>query len=175
MRLPELLAVAVVLGAVAGCQEPAAPPLTPETRAEANSLINRSIRDAAVHNAIIRQHTVYPYHFVAGGNELNDLGRREVNVLAEHYKKYPGQVNVRRADTPKPLYEARVYTVVAALKQGGVDVDVVRIGDDLPGGDGMTAELVLQIIEGRNSPSTPAYNQESGRSRSGSGSSSLSR
>jgi|GEM_PF-4805929 len=60
--------------------------LDPEERRFANKLMADSFSDESIKNGIVAQHTVYPYHFVADTAELNELGERELEVLAAHYK-----------------------------------------------------------------------------------------
>jgi len=45
-----------------------------------------SLQEEAVENAIIRQHTLYSYHFVADAPYLTELGERDLDILANHYK-----------------------------------------------------------------------------------------
>src|SRR5690349_11711373 len=66
-------------------------------------------------DAIIRQHTLYPYHFVENSATFNELGWRDVRVLSTHFVSYPGPLNVRKGDTPEVLYKARVKAVVDAM------------------------------------------------------------
>ena len=112
-----------------------------------NAAMLNSYNVAAVDHAIIRQHTLYPFHFVTDGAQLNELGRREVDVLAGHFKDFPGALNVRRGKADNALYEARSRTVVDALAKAGVDVERMMVSDGLPGGDGVVSERVLIIQE----------------------------
>lgn len=52
----------------------------------AGSEMVTSLQDEAVENAIIRQHTIFSYHFVPGAPYLTELGERDLDVLAHHYK-----------------------------------------------------------------------------------------
>ncbi len=110
-----------------------------------NAAMLNSYNVDAVDHAIIRQHTLYPFHFVTDGARLNELGRREVDVLAAHFKDFPGALNVRQGRANDALYEARARTVVDALAKAGVDVERMMVSDGLPGGDGVTSERVLII------------------------------
>ncbi|MHC4441599.1 MAG: hypothetical protein ACYTF1_15880 [Planctomycetota bacterium] len=116
-------------------------------RRAANVWMVGSIKDAAINNAIVRQHTLYPYHFIANSAILNELGKQELAVLVEQYKKYPGNLNVRQGVTPNDLYNARLKSVVAAMVEAGVTMDRIKISDGMPGGDGITSERVLRIME----------------------------
>ncbi len=142
---------------------------------EANTRIVQSINSAAIRNAVIRQHTLYPYHFEPESVELNELGERELDVLVDYYRRSPGALNIRRADTPKPLYEGRVSTIRDMLAKAGVDVAGMSFQDGIAGGDGRAAAEVIAISEDRNSPSNPLYYGKSngGESRTGTNSSLL--
>jgi outer membrane protein OmpA-like peptidoglycan-associated protein len=56
-------------------------------------------------NGVIRQKTVYPYHFRGDSPALNELGERDLTILAQHYKEnvlpYIGETEV--------LQEVKVY------------------------------------------------------------------
>ncbi len=105
-------------------------------------LVN-TVNNIQVENAIVTQHTLFPYHFVTDGAALNDLGQRDLTVLARHYKENPGVLNVRKGKTADELYTARVAQVKTALKDAGVNLDRMAISDGLPGGPGMRAEEML--------------------------------
>jgi len=112
-----------------------------------NSQLVRSYNDIAMQNAIVSQHTLFPYHFVENGAELNELGQRDLAALTNHFIKYPGHLNIRRHDTAEDLYEARVNVVHKRLVDAGIDMGRISISDDMPGGAGITSERVLIILE----------------------------
>jgi hypothetical protein len=122
----------------------------------------RSVTENAVNQAIIAQHTVYPYHFVTSAAVLNELGQHDLQVLAAHYAEHPGQLNIRQGDAPPDLYEARRAVVMDSLVKAGVDVSRVAIGDGLPGGEGMPSEGVITILEAE-----PAFEAGTTRGRTG--------
>ena len=101
---------------------------------------------ASIEAGIVSQHTLYPHHFVANGADLNELGMRDLCVLADHYKDNPGSLNVRRKGAPAELYEQRLATVSAMLAERGVDTGRVRMSNALPGGDGISSERALVIL-----------------------------
>jgi len=109
-------------------------------------LVN-SLNNIGVDNAIIAQHTLYPYHFASNGEELNELGLRDLSVLARHFAEHEGTLNVRRGETTPELYEARVTYVIEELKKAGVDTGRMGIADGMPGGSGMPSERVVTIVE----------------------------
>lgn len=131
------VAVAVVVAAT-GCES------GPSTQFDA--LLATSFRDATIQNAIIRQHTLFPYHFTANSAELNELGAHDLAVLSEHFREHPGQLNVRCGQAPEALYSRRVETVVGLLSDAGVETDRVEIRDALAGGDALASEQVVVIL-----------------------------
>ncbi|MHC4073071.1 MAG: hypothetical protein ACYTGS_13725, partial [Planctomycetota bacterium] len=118
---------------------------------ENRSLVNRSLvnsyNDIAIQNAIVSQHTLFPYHFVTNGAELNELGQRDLAALNTHFVENAGHLNIRRHNTPAALYEARVNFVRDRLQEAGIDMKRMTISDDMPGGSGMPSESALQILE----------------------------
>jgi hypothetical protein len=112
-----------------------------------NSQLVKSYNDIAMQNAIVSQHTLFPYHFVTNGAELNELGQRDLAALISHFIKYPGRLNIRRHDTAADLYEARINMVHKRLMEAGIDMAHVSISDDMPGGAGVTSERVLITLE----------------------------
>ena len=143
-----------------GCQENAAQ--GPDELAVNTRLVN-SYNDTAVQNAIISQHTLYAYHFVQDGPELNEIGERDLVVLTSHLATNGGQVNIRRQDTPAELYQARVNTVQERLRDAGIDMKRVRISEGMPGGSGMASESVVVILQSKEANlSTPSSGSTSG-------------
>lgn len=120
--------------------------LTDDQRRTANVWMTESVQDQSVENAIVRQHTVFPYHFIENSAKLNNLGTRDLTVLAKHFRDYPGPLNVRRDDAAESLYAERINTVKNFLEKEGVAVEEVSISDSPAGGDGMPSEQVVQIL-----------------------------
>ena len=127
-----------------GCQEDM-------EKSPSNHLINsqlvKSYNDIAIQNAIVSQHTLFPYHFVKNGAELNELGQRDIAALTSHFMKHPGQLNIRRYNTTADLYEARVNVVHERLQEAGIDMERISISDNMPGGSGVASERILIILE----------------------------
>lgn len=153
--------VATALAATA-CQRHQAA-MEPPSNAPLNAAMIDLYRAEAIENAIVRQHTIYPYLFVQGSDELNDLGRRDLRVLARHFRKASGVLNVRRGDADEQLQAARIAAVRAVLDDHRVDPQRVTIADDQPGGDGLDAQSVLRILEQRR-PGEEAQTQTSSES-----------
>lgn len=112
-----------------------------------NSKLINSYNDIAIQNAIISQHTLFPYHFVKNGAGLNELGNSDLRVLAKHFMKHPGRLNVRRGNISGDLYQARIDFVLERMKEAGIDGEQICISDGMPGGSGMPSEKILTILE----------------------------
>jgi len=153
-----LIGVLCVL--MVGCGEYAKEAKPPELdKRQINAGLVNYYNDLAMQNAIISQHTLYPYHFVRNGAELNELGQRDLSILAGHFKENPGRLNVRRDSLSADIYNARVNLVLGRLKKAGVDARRISVSDGMPGGSGMTSERVLKILaaaEGKDTKTTSA-------------------
>jgi hypothetical protein len=157
MRTSGVVAICLVCGLVSGCEE--------DARTAANQRLDRelvkTLNNIGVENAIITQHTLYPYHFVVDGEKLNDLGQRDFAVLARHFTEHPGLLNVRLGERVSPeLYKARVAYATSLLKEAGIDPARVSISDGMPGGPGMPAERVVTILQKSEDQSRKSYSQE---------------
>jgi hypothetical protein len=153
MRLERILGLCVVIAAT-GCQK-ADPDMKPSgpvnlSHRPANEAMLENYNVTMIDNAIIRQHTLYAYHFEQYGAELNELGRREADVLARHYRKYPGPVNLHQGEESDAIYQARIESLRQRLVQSGVDASRIAIGQDLPGGDGLPANQVVIVLNRMN-------------------------
>jgi hypothetical protein len=154
-------AAAALFAGLAGCagdkkdEKPVESPfVTADQNREFDAAIVRANQNDIEASGIIRQHTIYPYHFVPDSATLNELGQRDVAVLAHHYASLPADpgvppptMSVRRGDASPGLYDARVRAVTAELARGGVANDHVRIADAAPGGDGMIPGKVKIVIQ----------------------------
>lgn len=144
MKLRMMIMTVLFCILIVGCQENMEE--SPNNRL-INSQLVRSYNDIAMQNAIVSQHTLFPYHFVTNGAELNELGQRDIAALTSHFIKHPGHLNIRRHNTTADLYEARVNMVHERLQGAGIDMERISISDDMPGGSGIASERVLIILE----------------------------
>ncbi|MFH1371881.1 MAG: hypothetical protein ABII09_11440 [Planctomycetota bacterium] len=112
-----------------------------------NAGLITAFNDTAMENAIIAQHTLYPYHFVNNSDQLNELGRRDLAILSKHFKEHPGQLNMSGDGVNETLYQERITYIVGQLKKDGIDTSNIIISDGMPGGSGMASNDVLQIKE----------------------------
>lgn len=128
---------------VAGCNEQA----TVNTERQVNIGLMSSFSDIAMQNALIAQHTLFPYHFVMDSAELNELGEHDFSVLVKHFTEKPGHLNIRRDNVSTEIYNARVTLIHDRLEEAGIDTGRIRISDGMAGGPGITTERILQILE----------------------------
>ena len=144
MKIRTITMTVLFCVSIAGCEE------NVQNKSD-NRLINsqliHSYNDIAIQNAIVSQHTLFPYHFVTDGAELNELGQCDLAALTSHFIKYPGHLNIRRGKITAELYEARVNMVHERLLEAGIDKKRVSISNDMPGGSGITSERMLTILE----------------------------
>jgi hypothetical protein len=137
----------LALGGLTGCAREGGLMRVDDQRQPVNRWTIETTDDESVANAVIAQHTLYPYHFLANGADLNELGERDVKILAKHYSRYPGEINLRRGSEETGMYEARIQSVTAMLTSLGVDKGGLRIVDKVPGGDGVASERAVMILE----------------------------
>jgi hypothetical protein len=154
--------VTLLIGVLlAGCDESTTK--GPDERVVNTRLMN-SYNDTAIQNAIVSQHTLFAYHFVQDGPELNELGERDLAILTQHFVRNGGYLNIRRHEASAELYQARVNTVRDRLQEAGIDMERVRVSEGMPGGSGMASERVLVILEskGVSSPAATSTSFTSG-------------
>ena len=144
MKLNTKLMISIVCILIIGCGEQTQH--SPDKTLMDTQII-RTYNDMALENAIISQHTLYPYHFVQNGTDLNELGKHDLAVLIRHYIKEPGALNIRKADTSLELYTNRVEMVYQELEKAGLNMDKIAISDKMPGGSGMASETIILILE----------------------------
>jgi len=97
-----------------------------DARGSTNGWLLSSYYDTQIENGVVRQHTLWSHHFVDGTDVLNERGQRDLNILADHYRRYKGGVlNLPRNGTQRTLYERRTASVRETLASAGVDVGSV--------------------------------------------------
>jgi hypothetical protein len=105
------------------------------------------IRDSSMREAVLAQHTLYPYHFEVEAAQLNSLGWRDIEILSRHFGTHGGSLSVRRGGASDELYRQRLAAVEVALTGSGVEPGRVRLSDSAPGGQGTTSERMLEVLE----------------------------
>jgi hypothetical protein len=118
----------------------------------ANVWMVRTLSDESVENAVIAQHTIYPYHFVRDSAELTAVGQRDARVLGRHFARHPGELSMQRGDAPDELYQRRTASVMEALQREGVNPETIRRGGGMPGGDGVETNRAVAVLRIGNQP-----------------------
>ena len=137
MKTSRILSAAL-LAVLAGCSGP-----EKSTGLHAGDML----LGASLERAIIAQATLFPYHFEVDGKELNELGRRDVAVLADHLRDHAGVVSVRRGDSTPALHESRLGAVMAALEAAGVAHAQITLRDGLARGEGLSSVRVVEVLK----------------------------
>ncbi|MHC4552374.1 MAG: OmpA family protein [Planctomycetota bacterium] len=130
-----------------GCQDEQVGGTEPIDKGAVNRAIVDTYSDLAIQNAIIAQHTLYPYHFVPNGVDLNDLGRRDLSVLIEQFKVNPGTLTVQQGSVESVLYQLRAQMVYEKLMEAGIPQSKINVTDGMPGGSGMSSTMLIEILE----------------------------
>jgi len=149
-----IFALTTALLAATGCQDGWLPH---DDHNKANALLVRSPSDEAIRNAIIRQRTLFEYHFVPDSPALNELGLSDLAVLIDHFSKHPGHLNLRRGNQSNELYEARMARIMERLAHAKVEVKKVSIGDAPAGGDGKPSREVIEILSPKGTSTSAMF------------------
>jgi hypothetical protein len=128
-----------------GCQEQQAGPTVDQS--QVNRKIVDTYSDLMIQNAVVAQHTLYPYHFVNNSAQLNGLGERDLAALVQHFQENPGQITVHQGKTEPLLYQSRAQTVYEKLLAGDIPDSKIKIVSGMPGGDGIQSNAVIEILE----------------------------
>lgn len=147
--VPLTLLGAVLLG---GCERAYRTREIDDEMPATNVWMVRTLSDESVENAIIAQHTIYPYHFGRDSADLTPIGQRDVRVLGRHFAKHPGELSIRRGDETDDLYQRRTAAVMDALQREGVNPESIRRGGGTPGGEGIETNRALAVLKIGNEP-----------------------
>lgn len=108
--------------------------------------------------AVLRQRTLFEYHFEPGLPDLTPLGKRDLGMLTVQLKN-GGTLSVRRGAASEALYAARLDVVKRQLVAEGIPADQVQLTNTLAGGSGISAAGALFIqdsLRGVAAPALPA-------------------
>lgn len=153
-RLNRLLILAAGgLMLTAGCASPKSPgsadraprPIEPAQMTQFDRWTVRSAGREQVDAAIVRQSTLFEYHFDNGRATLTPIGRRDLIVLARHHGTDPWVLSIRQGLASDDLYERRVGAVGEVLAEQGVPDGAVTVIDAPPGGRGQASQDALRI------------------------------
>ena len=141
-----------------------------------NTMMVRAALEQDTRNAVAAERIIYSYHFHPATASLNELGERQVQVLAETLRDQPeARVSVVQGEAGDELYKRRLETVRARFAEAGADANRLHVGPGVPGGPGVSSELIWRSYQsaaqaggnggGRGAGSSGSM---SGRSSSGS-------
>ena len=119
-----------------------------------NTWLANSLKNTAVENAMITQHTLFPYQFVQNSPRLNELGEAQMELLSVHYRENPGELSIRKGNASDSLYDSRIEMVRNFLGAAFVDMGRMTIEDAAPGGDGASSERVISILADKEDTSS---------------------
>jgi hypothetical protein len=142
MHRPTLFTLLASTWFLASCST--SPKETPYSRGE--MWIGDAIQQASLDRAIVAERTLYPFHFATGTSELNDLGKRDLRVLAKHVARHGGAVHLHRGSTTDEVYAARAQAVEAALEAEGVAPEQASVVDEAPQGPGIPAHRAASDV-----------------------------
>lgn len=100
---------------------------------------------SSVESAVIRQCILFEYHFEEGSSRLTLVGRRDIEILARHYRGEDWVLSVRQGDASHDLYNARIEVVKKRMGPLGVQAEQLTIVDAMPGGAGLASTDVRRI------------------------------
>jgi len=165
---------AAALLAVAGCQHKAAEATADRTPDEQtlNTLMVKTAYDQNERNAIIAERAIYGHHFRPASAELNNLGLRQVRILADAFHDQAVQVHVARADASDELYRRRLDAVRTAFADHGLDRSSLTLNDGQPDGSGIASDKVFRAYTADVNGTANSINQPDASAWSQPGSSS---
>jgi hypothetical protein len=110
---------------------------------------------ASASAAVVRQCTLFEYHFNDGQETLTPIGRRDASLLARHFRGEDWVLSVRQGGADDALYHARVMRVEQLIDSIAGDGGAVTIVDAEPGGAGLASDDARRIrrdsLKGANS------------------------
>jgi hypothetical protein len=160
MRLTVIAAACTACCLLTGCEERLS---RENTNMQIDQGLVNVLNNIGLENAIIAQHTLYPYHFVYDGEKLNGLGERDFAVLVRHFREHAGVLNIRHGGVSAELYKARVVWIAEMLRKAGIASDRVRVSDGMPGGAGVSSERMLMILSKEADGSIESAMSDDGR------------
>lgn len=102
---------------------------------------------ASVEAGVIRQSALFEYHFNQGQSTLTPIGRRDLGILARHYRGQDWVLVLRHGGAGDQLYSERVLVVENLVDHQFPSRGSVTIVDGLPGGAGLASTDARRIRE----------------------------
>lgn len=146
IALAGLLLTTVLAGCCNWCDQ------SPQWGQISDQRLVASIVDEQAVEAIHRQRAIYAHHFVPGTADLNELGLRDLAILAAKDRERPGTIHVILGEDEESLRSARMNSIREFLKVQGVEVARMNFDEGEPGGDGINAEETAIAIAPRQQP-----------------------
>jgi len=97
------LMIGLSLATLCGCESPSNTLRSNQLKGSHNMWVGGELSDRSVQNAITAERCVFEHHFVPGTAELNPLGLRDLELLADHFREYGGDLDVRRGQADEDL------------------------------------------------------------------------
>lgn len=168
------LALASVIAFAAGCAKDESAKIPKPDERELNEA---SVRASFAHQIAAgtrTDRTIYAHHFIIGEAALNELGRRQIDVLTAEVTTRALKVNIPQGDSDETLHEARVQIVRDRLAGNGVEPERIAVVDEHPGGPGLTTAVIVAALDdqgGRSGGGTKmwGYSSKTGNVGGGSG------
>ncbi|HWP41043.1 MAG TPA: hypothetical protein VNL70_08955 [Tepidisphaeraceae bacterium] len=145
-----------------------------------NTMMVRAALEQDARNAVAAERIIYSHHFHPATASLNELGERQVQVLAEALRDQPeARVSVVQGEAGPELYKRRLEAVRARFAEAGADTGRLHVGPGVPGGPGISSELIWRSYQsaaqngdnggGRGAGSSGSMSGRSSSGSSGSG------
>jgi hypothetical protein len=148
-RLTVIGGLLAVVACLTGCAAP------PKSASKPDIEPVQSVLGRQVAEGLSAQHALMPYHFRTNSAELNDLGRQDLELLAQDFLTAPGPLTVRHGKESPQLYGQRKETVLRFLSRYGVKTARVSINDNSLDGDGASSEQARQALDRMNTSGVP--------------------
>ena len=161
MNRTRVLAALTLTAVLAGCDHK--DPYVNENARLMDQAMMDTVRMQPIDQAVIAQRTLYPYHFVAGNDTLEGIGRHDLRIIVDHYRDQGVPLNVNRGEASEQIYDARVRTVAKFIADCGVPDNRIQIVQGRPGGPGLPGAWVVKILSkmepggGAQQPKTGVY------------------
>ena len=99
-------------------------------------------------NAMLKERSMSPLHFVPGTSELNCTGLRRLKRYVSLLIVYGGALHYDGIEEPKEVADARVDQIKTFLADAGVGPDFVSVDVGLAGGREMRAMEATSVRDG---------------------------
>ncbi len=102
-------------------------------------------------SAMLADLSVCDIHFVPHSDQINSLGERRLDRCVEMLKEYGGKLRYESQTRDGALIRKRLAGLREFLEASGVELDKVKVVNDLSGGRGVPAEEAVAALEASRS------------------------